>query len=485
MFLENLYHKRELNHKAHVVKFCVVWCKNPMPVVFVSYVGCNGAGAVIKNRPARLVKLIIPRLTTTAKKWAWDEVKTAQSQIDGFGVYPKPSQSLNWLNLQRIPVMLPYLGQECETDSAFASRLFVSVLFGNFVVMKLADVAKPDEAAWYLNGVCLVCATEDDFIQEPNNYNKAMTPLAKFLHANAATYRSDCGNPEVLQIYTKTTRTVNEPTTVNVGDNSVAYVLKRDVMSLLRIPEHLFQVLEMHHHHHHTDRHLATHLLKFCRSQKSHILSNAHHCFQNPAFIMGCVNEPQSKAPNFKIAIGRVKVLHNQDPLMLKHGVKQCAKALKHWNEFVAEFPDAMKTNPYYLSTQNSYLYHQEITVSYGSAYIREYNCGTINGTPDSIPKDVFTEAVKKKARWPDRVPGWFNPDMQPINRPAFQMTKGAIDVVPDLPDIVQHRQTTLEPRKGTKRKMPHGSASKSALQHDADLASNEVEGNGGGFYEI
>ena len=395
--------------------------------------------------------------------WAWDEVKAVRSQIQGFGVLPKRNKYLQWTDLQRIPVIIPYLGQECEADTAFTLRLLISVLHGNFEVIRLANITKARDAEWYMNGVCLVCATNDDFQDAPTIYHKEMQPLAQFLRDNAAMYDVDRGNPEVLQICARATGQGGS-TGVQVSDSSVSYVLKRDVMALLAIPEHLFKILELHSEGHHTDRQLATHLLKFRRSPKAHILSNAHPCFKNAAFIMGCVNEPPSKAPNFKIVIGRVRVLSNTDPLMRQHSMTQSSTGLEHWTAFMQEFPDAENTNAYLISCRNSYNYDQEITVSYGSSYKRVYKTGAVKqpqtarsphacsaASQDKAMFDIFPDAIAKTARWPDRVPAWFNPSMQPLKRPALQIHNGQIEVVLDQ---LKLGNRSSKPTHGIKRYM-------------------------------
>lgn len=402
-----------------------------MPVVYVRF----------ENKTPMLVKMVIPRLKPLGC-WEWDEIKSVQSKIHGFGVAPKRNKSVNWTDLQNIPVLIPYLGQECECDSAFTCKLFVSVLLGNFDLMRLTDVVKPDDAQWYLDGVCLVSATSTDFEEAPHDYQKEMVLLSEFMKKRQDTYNDDSDNPEVLQVFAKA------DIKVCVGENSVSYVLKQEMMELLNIPSHLFQLLAMHSENSHIDRHLATHLLKFTRSQKSHVLVNAHPYFKDSAFIMGCVNEPITKGANFKIVTGKVVVLLDDDFLMQKHNVKQHTDALKHWTNFVKEFPDATKVNAYFVSTRNSYKWNDEITAYYGKSYNREYKAfgqTSASKTKQKITtKDVFSSVVKNTARWPDRVPGWFNKDIQPINRRAFQVKDGQILVVADTARQNEHTHNTM-----------------------------------------
>jgi hypothetical protein len=98
---------------------------------------------------------------TGAPNWDWEEMEVVRSQIQGFGVFPKKNANLDWENLNEgkgpsnSPVMLPYIGQECEVDGAFSARLLVSVLRGQFDTVRLFEIPKEEGAEWHLHGLCL------------------------------------------------------------------------------------------------------------------------------------------------------------------------------------------------------------------------------------------------------------------------------------------------------------------------------------------
>jgi hypothetical protein len=400
---------------------------------------------------------------TDAPEWEWDEMKVVRSDIQGFGVFPKKNKNLNWENLSsekgapQLPVIMPFIGQECESDSAFTSRLLLSVLLGHFDPVRLSDIPKEDGAKWLVDGLCLVSITDQER-QHASEEFEGCEELTKFLNDNAELYKEDAGDPEVLQVAFSVKKDSNGISNINLGESSVAYMLKREVMSLLQIPDHLFALLEMHSEHSHVDRHLATHILEFSRSRNAHILINAHPLFQNSAFIMGIVNEPQTNAPNLKIMKGKVWVLPDDDPMMQKHGLKQNPRNIDLWKEFHEEFPEMCDTNMFYITNRTAFDLNKELTVSYGASYKRTYKTFGVKGKKDAIdnvatlltvPKDVFSESTVKEAKWPNKVPGWFNTDLQPENRPAFVTVEDGdnqkIEVAVDLPELVRHRKLMIE----------------------------------------
>ena len=58
-------------------------------------------------------------------------------------------------------------------------------------------------------------------------------------------------------------------------------------------------------------------------------------------------------------------------------------------------------------------------------------------GTPlhYHVPNDTWEEGTWSEwAQWPLRVPGWYNVEKQPLNRPVFKRSEsGKISIVPDL----------------------------------------------------
>jgi hypothetical protein len=105
---------------------------------------------------------------TGAPNWDWEEMKVVRSKIQGFGVFPKKNANLDWENLNggkgpsNSPVMLPYIGQECEADGAFTARLLVSVLLGHFDPVRLSEIPKEEGAEWFVDGLCLVGITDKE-----------------------------------------------------------------------------------------------------------------------------------------------------------------------------------------------------------------------------------------------------------------------------------------------------------------------------------
>ena len=64
----------------------------------------------------------------------------------------------------------------------------------------------------------------------------------------------------------------------------------------------------------------------------------------------------------------------------------------------------------------------EELTACYGPEYHRAYATANFGPPPTArVPADSFDEAHVRHATWPTRVPGWWNPEMQPINRPALK----------------------------------------------------------------
>ena len=63
------------------------------------------------------------------------------------------------------------------------------------------------------------------------------------------------------------------------------------------------------------------------------------------------------------------------------------------------------------------------------------------------VPRDALSPEVARTARFP-ALPGWWNPQLQPAERPAFQLVKGrggtVAECVDDLPWLVQARKRAL-----------------------------------------
>lgn len=63
------------------------------------------------------------------------------------------------------------------------------------------------------------------------------------------------------------------------------------------------------------------------------------------------------------------------------------------------------------------------------------------------VPRDALSPEVARTAHFP-ALPGWWNPQLQPAERPAFQLVKGrggtVAECVDDLPWLVQARKRAL-----------------------------------------
>lgn len=91
----------------------------------------------------RLLNIVFPRLTDSKasehSRWEWPELRVSASSIQGFGLFPRSTASLNWASLER-PVVLPYLGKETEVESHTQARVLRSVLCGNFDLVKRSEL---------------------------------------------------------------------------------------------------------------------------------------------------------------------------------------------------------------------------------------------------------------------------------------------------------------------------------------------------------
>lgn len=141
------------------------------------------------------------------------------------------------------------------------------------------------------------------------------------------------------------------------------------------------------------------------------------------------------------------------------------AAALEHWDAFVNEFPEVASRHIFFVSQKSSYAPGEELTASYGSAYHRQYAaCGfEAQPTAVAVPVDSFTAADLAHRSWPSCVPAWWNPDAQPLERPAlrrlpntlaschgvvdFGEEEPLVELVPDDPLVVAARRHLTFPR--------------------------------------
>jgi len=334
--------------------------------------------------------VVFPRKTADGAGggWQWEEVAVCSSHIEGFGLEVRHTPNLDWKRCDATPVYVPLLGRETELSSGVEASLFARVLQGSFVAFPFKNiVAPPPGSKWVSDGLYLEIRRDDEVLSDE------------------VAVRDD---EVVLQVL------LNDVT--NVGDrDSCVYLLKRAAMELLHIPPHIFAVLAAHHHHHHVDRHFSSHVASYTPSPRSHVLVNAHPAFGDAAFAAGCINEPPiGEKPSMEMRCTRLRVRpkHQQlDP-----------SALAAWQEFVAEFPEVTEKQIFFVSLRNRYAAHEELTASYGKVYHRSYSAFGFEEAPLTarVPEDDFAADVLAMASWPERVPGWWNPTMQPLRRRVF-----------------------------------------------------------------
>ena len=84
-----------------------------MPVVYAHYDDK-------RTRRRGLLQLREPTRTALdapdVSRWTWPELRAGVSAIQGFGLYTRASDHLDWSKVQR-PVAVPYLGKETEVEA--------------------------------------------------------------------------------------------------------------------------------------------------------------------------------------------------------------------------------------------------------------------------------------------------------------------------------------------------------------------------------
>ena len=76
-----------------------------------------------RKQQRRLLSLVFPIRTApdapTDTRWEWPELRARVSSIQGFGLYTRSSDALDWSAVtERRAVALPYLGNETEVESS-------------------------------------------------------------------------------------------------------------------------------------------------------------------------------------------------------------------------------------------------------------------------------------------------------------------------------------------------------------------------------
>ena len=172
---------------------------------------------------------------------------------------------------------------------------------------------------------------------------------------------------------------------------------------------------------------------------------------------MGNTNEPPRGPPSTELLELELKVAADDDPLMQRHDLKQSQESLAQFRRFAHEHPEIEERSAFFCTRKLNFDLSEEITVVYGNSYKRTYSTWGHAGVPlrYRVPADTYPEgAWTHWAEWPRRCPGWFNVDMQPINRPAFKRTQSLAPyrkrtqpiarLIGDLPAVVASRRLGL-----------------------------------------
>ena len=120
-----------------------------------------------RKKDRRLLSLVFPnRTSVTAKetlRWDWPELYAGKSAIQGFGLYPRNTDALDWTKVsERRPVALPYLGMETEVESSVQARVLRSVLCGCFDEIERRDLHCPDGHEWVQDGLYVTLMPTDE-----------------------------------------------------------------------------------------------------------------------------------------------------------------------------------------------------------------------------------------------------------------------------------------------------------------------------------
>jgi hypothetical protein len=219
------------------------------------------------------------------------------------------------------------------------------------------------------------------------------------------------------------------------GDEEVCYMRAEEAGDLLHLPAHIFDILAAHAEDEHADRNFSTHVVQFTRRAKEHLLVNAHPLFRNSAFIMGNANEPFRGPPTLELEERTLLPLEDDDPLMVRAGLAQPAGARAAYGLFRHEFPEIGEKSAFFLTKRDAYPLGEELSVVYGTSYNRTYSTWGHPGRPLAykVPVETYAEGTwwsvdgvtPPWCQWPLRVPGWWNVEAQPLNRPAFAHSAG------------------------------------------------------------
>ena len=290
--------------------------------------------AETKNGKRRLFNFIFPHLTDPTapahSRWEWPELRVGSSAIQGFGLFPRSTDAINWQKLDR-PVVMPYLGIETEVESHAQARVLRSVLCGCFDVVQRSQLQTPAGHQWVQDGLYVTLVAKKDVARMGCEVTPINDPDERLLQVSV--------EPEM------SSRAVSY---VEEGDEQVCYLVYEETRRLLHLPPHVFELLCAHAQDEHADRNMATHLVQFSRAQEAgagpplHLLVSAHPLFRNSAFMMGNVNEPPRGPPSLELHELKLVVAADDDPLMTRAGITQDPATVAQFRIFAHEHPEVL-----------------------------------------------------------------------------------------------------------------------------------------------
>ncbi|KAG8457372.1 hypothetical protein KFE25_005053 [Diacronema lutheri] len=439
-----------------------------MPIVYVA------SWEQPRSAERAVYQLALPRHEPATSTWAWDELAVRESSLHGLGVFPSAAGSLDWSAL-RLPLLLPYLGAESVVEDAHLHKCLIAVLHGEFSSLTVRELRARHGGAWARNGICAV-----------------RLPAAPAPPAAAAAEAALADDVRLLQV------SAGE----SAASASACYLLEADARELLHLQPgarsarrghgHLFDLLAAHERLEHTDRHLGTHLATI-RRDEGYVIVNAHPALCDGLNAVGLINEPSARAkPSLKLVHRSVELLVDGCDELARLGLRQPPCAERVWRDAV--LPHDPRCLPggeraagdgwrqgermvVYLAQRRAYGCDDELTVDYGRAYRREYASG------ERKPHKGFAEARAAAAAaaaaagadgadgacallahlsqgtadtfapgardaWPLSLRGWWNPEKQPVSRPAFrQHGDGRVLLLPDLSHVVAARRVLAAAR--------------------------------------
>ena len=406
----------------------------------------------------------------------WEEVEALPSALEGFGVFPRDTKRVDWSNLTEplllcalpppfppsfptgiahtpplsaaaLPPRRPYLGAETVVQDAHLLKLLITVLKGDFSIVTAGDLPNFRTQNYVRDGLCAVAT--------------ASKKLSTAEPLSAETELLQVASPDASNAFKGGMQEMRS------GESSACYLLSREVQEALNLVgkhEHLWRLLRAHDRHHHADRHLATHVAHVMRQEEGYVLVNGHPGFEDVLAMTGIINEPMAdERPNVKMIQGYARFLPNGDPLLAARGLAQPAHAAEAWSAGIlppvgrrgAAAADAggaplSEKMVVYMTTRKAYSPEAELTVDYGASYSRNYSSckHPVQRPLYDVPRDVVSAEATRTARFP-ALPGWWNPQLQPAERPAFQLVKErngktVVECVDDLPWLVQARKRAL-----------------------------------------